>query len=180
MNRRHAIRLIALVFSLTSCANNEDIKPVVQYASCPQVAVIRDLSVYQNPAAADENNLVISVRMGNIKGGCAYDEKGNQIEAGFDVAAVRGPNTAGKRASVPFFISVLNSRDEVVKKETYEIPIVFEDNNRQMRMNVPVNPLVATPPGDDPTQYRILIGFQLSSEQVDANNAFFQNTPSPR
>lgn len=147
-------------------------------SNCPQVAVIRDLSVYQHPPAADENTLVISARMGNISGGCSYDDKGNLVQAHFDVVAVRGLQTAGKRAAIPFLISVLDSKDQVVRKETYEIPVVFEGDSRDFRTRVPINPRVALPQGTDASQYRVLIGFQLSKDQVDANTRFFSQMPA--
>ena len=148
-------------------------------SNCPQVAVVRDLSVYQHPAAADENTLVISARMGNISGGCSYDDKGNLVQAHFDVVAIRGVQTAGKRAALPFLISVLDAKDQVVRKETYEIPVVFEGDSRNFRTSVPINPRVALPQGADASQYRVLIGFQLSKEQVDANTKFFNQHPGP-
>jgi hypothetical protein len=177
-------RLVAsslLLFSLAACGTSDstDSANGPLPTSCPQVAVIRDLSVYQYPPAADESNLVISARMGNIKGGCSYDEKGNMIEASFQVASIHGANTAGHRARVPFFISVLDASDNVVRKEVYEIPVVFEGNSRETYNSVPINPRVALPSGADASQYRVFLGFQLTKEQVDANHRFFEQFPKP-
>lgn len=184
----HILLAPALLLGLSACSTFESINPFsggssaapLASTACPQVAIIRDLSVYQNPPAADDMNLVISARMGNVRGGCGVDEKGSVIEGGFDVVAVRGANTAGRRAAIPFFISVLDAQDQVIRKETYEIPIVFEGSQLQQRMTVPVNPTIALPPGADAANYRVFIGFQLSREQVDANQAFFEQTPQAR
>lgn len=166
--------------SVNPFSSSEPSKTVAATTGCPQVAIIRDLSVYQNPPAADDLNLVISARMGKVRGGCTIDAKGSAIEGGFDVVAVKGSNTAGRRAAIPFFISVLDANEQVVRKETYEIPIFFEGTSTQQSMNVPVNPTIAIPDGADASTYRVFIGFQLSREQVEANHNFFEQNPSAR
>lgn len=174
MKRFIALPLLALF--LTSCGSSGP-EPL-PISNCPQVAVVRDLSVYQHPPAADESSLIISARMGNVRTGCSIDDKGKKIDGGFDVIAVRGANTAGKRAAMPFFVSVVDNNDQVIKKEVYEIPVVFENNERQKTMNIPVNPNAGIPDGD-PSQYRVLIGFQLSPEQLKANMDYFAQTAVP-
>lgn len=174
--RRLPLSALLCAVALSACGTFDD-EEAPKQTSCPQVAVVRDLSVYQHPPMADENNLVISVRMGNIKGICAIEDDGNTVEASFDVVAQRGMNTAGRRAAVPFFISVLDAQDNVVKKETYEIPVVFEGGETTKKMNIPINPRVGIPAGENPANYRVLLGFQLSPEQRSANEAFFSALP---
>lgn len=175
----HFVLVFFALGFLAACADDAP-PPAVKPAStgCPQVAVIRDLSIYQNPPAANENDMVISVRMGNIKGGCAVDEKGSAIDASFDVVALRGSGTLGHNMEIPFFISVLDAQDNVVRKETYEVPVHFEGEGRMVKGTIPVNPTVALPVGADGADYRVLIGFQLSPEQVNANHRFFEQMPT--
>lgn len=177
MKRFLALCLLAL--PLVSCSTSEPEPQPLPINDCPQVAVVRDLSVYQHPPAADENTLVISARMGNVQTGCSLDETGKRIDGGFDVIAIRGTNTAGRRAAMPFFVSVVDQNDTVVKKEVYEIPVRFEGDQREMKINIPVNPKVGIPEGGDPKQYRVLIGFQLSQEQLNANTSYFSHVASP-
>jgi hypothetical protein len=174
---KRLLPLALLTFGLAACSAIDEAEMPIASTSCPQVAVIRDLSVYQHPPRSDETNLVVSARMGNIQGGCSIDKNTGTVKAGFDVVALRGINTAGRRAVLPFFVSVLDTKDTVVKKETYEIPVVFDGAQRLLTMHIPVNPNIAAPAGEDPSQYRVLIGFQLSSEQVDANAAYFGSKP---
>jgi hypothetical protein len=177
MKRLFALSLLAL--PLVSCSSAPEPLPM---SACPQVAIVRDLSVYQHPPAADENNLVISARIGNIQAGCSVDANKRLIDGGFDVVAVRGANTAGRRATIPFFVSVVDSNDAVLKKETYEVPVFFENNERQLKMNVPLNPSTGIPDGYDTSQVRVLVGFQLTPEQLKANTNYFGQiaTPTPQ
>lgn len=184
ITRVYAISIIAL--ALASCSSDETPVPPPPALTngCPKVAIIRDLSVYQHPAAADESNLVISARMGNLKSNCRVDENGNAVEdpmlqSGFDVVALRGSNTAGKRAAMPFSVSVVDENDQVIKKEIYEIPILFHDNSNELHLTVPVNPMVGLPPDQDASKYQVLVGFQLSKDQLNANTNYFSQIAEP-
>lgn len=185
---RLALSFVGVVFALgtlAACSSDRPTaEPIVTSGGCPQIAIIRDLSVYQHPAAADESNLVISARMGNVINNCKTDDDGNGVadplaQTSFDVVAIRGTNTAGKRAAMPFSVSIVDENDSVVKKEIYEIPIVFRDNSRELQLTVPVNPNVGLPSDQDPSKYRVLIGFQLSAEQLNANTAYFSQIAEP-
>lgn len=177
--------LITALGTLTACSWDPPTpEPIVTAGGCPQIAIIRDLSVYQHPAAADESNLVISARMGNVVNNCKTDDQGNGVadplaQTSFDVVAIRGANTAGKRAAMPFSVSVVGENDKVLKKEVYEIPIQFRDNSRELQLTVPVNPNMGLPGDEDPSKYRIYIGFQLSAEQLKANTAYFSQIAEP-
>src|SRR5262249_22221948 len=72
--KRFALPLLALL-ALAACDTWDDMwngspsqTPAIAtgtMSGCPQVAVIRDLSVYQNPPAGDETSLIVNARMGN-------------------------------------------------------------------------------------------------------------------
>ncbi len=187
-HRRSGLPLVILTTmlgTLTACSSEPSTpEPIVTAGGCPQIAIIRDLSVYQHPAAADESNLVISARMGHVINNCKTDNDGNGVsdplaQTSFDVVAIRGANTAGKRAAMPFSVSVVDENDKVIKKEIYEIPIQFRDYGRELQLTVPVNPNVGLPSDQDPSKYRVYIGFQLSAEQLRANTAYFSQIAEP-
>lgn len=184
MKRFFAFCLLALPLASCSSDGPREATPVVTPGGCPTMAIIRDLSVYQHPAAADDTNLVISARMGNLQVNCRTDEDGNAVsdplkQTSFDVVALKGAYTAGKRAAMPFSVSVVDANDQVIKKEIYEIPIVFHENSRELHLTVPVNPNVGLPGDQDPSKYQVLIGFQLSAEQLKANTAYFSQIGQP-
>jgi hypothetical protein len=146
-------------------------------SGCPQVAVVRDLSIYQNPPAANESNLILTARMGHIKGGCSADGGNVTVNSTVDFVALRGDKSASTRASLPFFVSVLDTQDNVVSKKVYEVPVDFENNAKDVRITSPIEASFAVKSGEDATGYRVLLGFHLSAEQVDANTRFFSQMP---
>jgi hypothetical protein len=145
-------------------------------SGCPQVAVIRDLSVYQNPPAADENNLVLTARMGNVRGGCSANAAGVAVNAMIDIVAMKGVASSSTHASLPFFVSVLDKADNVILKKIYEVPVDFENGSTQQRISSPIQPQFSIKPGEDGAGYRVLVGFHLNPAQVDANSRFFGST----
>ena len=155
----------AVLVTLSACTSEPSTpQPIVTAGGCPNIAIIRDLSVYQHPAAADESNLVISARMGHVINNCKTDEDGNGVadplaQTSFDVVAIRGTNTAGKRAAMPFSVSIVDENEQVIKKEIYEIPILFRDNSRELQLTVPVNPNIGLLGDQDPSKYQVLFGF---------------------
>jgi len=145
-------------------------------SGCPQVAVIRDLSVYQNPPAGDENNLVLTARMGHVRGGCSANAAGVAVDAMIDIVAMKGRASSSTHASLPFFVSVLDKSDNVILKKIYEVPVDFENGAQESRISSPIQPQFTIKPGEDGAGYRVLIGFHLNPAQVDANSRFFGNT----
>ncbi len=148
------------------------------------MAIVRDLSIYQHPPAADESSLVVTARMGNLIHNCQTDEDGNGVsdplaQTSFDVVALRGINTAGRRAAMGFSVSVLDENQHIIKKEVYEIPVQFRDNNRSLELTIPVNPNVGLPTDQAPSTFQVLIGFQLNAEQLKANTAYFSQIAEP-
>jgi hypothetical protein len=175
-------KLLALTFcalSLSACSwlglEDDDVPPpVAANTICPQVASVRELSIYQHPPAANEDNLVINARMGKIKTTCGGVGDGMKIESSFDVIAIKGINSQGHLANLPFFVSVVNAQDEVEHKDLYEIPVEFENGAGQLRINIPFSTTVT---GNNAMQKRVLIGFNLSPEQVQANSSFMGTAP---
>ncbi len=185
MRRILPIALLALTLPLASCSwfdwmnpwSGDSSAPAsssaatdATFAGCPQVASIRDLSLYQNPAVATDDQLVVNVRMGNVKSTCSSVSDGFKVDASFDVAALRGAASQAKNLSIPFFVSVVNAKDEILQRDTYEIPLTFDGDTKQMRVNTPFSINV---PSSDGNTNRVLIGFQLSQDQLNANASFF-------
>jgi hypothetical protein len=186
MQRNALFLLPFLALALSSCSTMNDSwdsvfgggsEPLGKTSACPQVAVIRDLSVYQNPAAADETTLIYSARMGNVRGNCSVDENGLTVNATAELVALRGINGTSGNVTLPFFVSVLDAKENVISKKSFDVNVSFDNSERQSRVSIPLKPRINLVPGQDGSTYRVLAGFELSADQVDANTRFFSRTP---
>ncbi|HVY12500.1 MAG TPA: hypothetical protein VHB73_02925 [Alphaproteobacteria bacterium] len=191
MNRSASTLLFSLLLALTLTACDtmssawndvagDDMPPANALPSpgCPQVAVIRSLSIYQNPPQADENTLVLTARMGKLRSSCESNEAGVTVNASFDVAAMKGQNSASNHVSIPFFVSVVDAGDNVISKNVYEIPLDFDDGAMEAHVTTPIQPQFNVRPGESGAKYRVLVGFHLNPSQIDANARFFGEIPS--
>jgi hypothetical protein len=87
------------------------------------------------------------------------------------LAVTRGPVAQGSAISVPYFIAV--TRDgAVISKQSLQAVAQFPDNGDKVLVKTdPVSldlPVTRARPG---TSYRIEVGFQLTSQQLDYNRA---------
>jgi hypothetical protein len=185
--RRNALFFLPfLALALSSCSTVNDSwdgvfggggEPLGKTSACPQVAVVRDLSIYQNPPSADESTLIYSARMGNVRGNCAVNEGGLAVNATAELVALRGINGTSGSVTLPFFVSVLDPKDNVLDKRSYDVNVTFDNSERQSRASIPIKPQINLARGQDGSGYRVLVGFELSADQVDANTRFFSKTP---
>ncbi len=150
--------------------------PAYSYAGCPKVELIKELTIYQHPPQATDATLVINTRMGKLQSKCGSTTDGFLVDGRFDILALRGAASASKLANLPFFVSVVNEKEEILQRDIYDIPITFEDGKPTVRMTIPFSVPVpkASETGALP---RVFIGFHLGQEQLEANTKLFNAAP---
>jgi len=150
---------------------------------CPQVAILRDLGTLRDfgkekPAATQ---LVAAARMHDIGGDCGYQDKGIDIAFRVSFTAVKGPHLSGDRAQFPFFIAVVNPNGEILNKDQMTEEFYFKtDDTKTVTREEPLHVFIPMPKEKhaDGPNYRVLIGFQLTEEQLnDIRSA--ENKKSP-
>lgn len=169
---------LCLSLGLAACSwfdfsSEDDTPPPADYSSCPQLSVVRELSIYQNPAQSNEDTLVMNAVMGKPRSTCGGTSDGLQVNGSIDVLATKGPNAKNTIDNLPFFVSVVDASNRVLRKDLYEIPVDFENGRQQLRTSVPFSIAVPLKQGESGTAYRVLAGFNLEAEQVNANMAYF-------
>ncbi|MSO90768.1 MAG: hypothetical protein EXR01_04165 [Acetobacteraceae bacterium] len=140
--------------------------------SCPRVVIVADaadLSRYRATGGQDLTDLVLDGRIVGFKGGCERENRDYvRTNLTVDLRLTRGP--AGVRASqVSYFVAVREG-DLILDKRTYTLGIQFPENQDQMRMTGPeTSLLVAVSKEKSGAAYDVLIGFQLSAEELALN-----------
>jgi hypothetical protein len=165
--------LIALAMPLTACGHDdkddeakiekadEDAKKITPI--CPQVAIVRELQSiedYGREAAAPEQ-LVASAHLRKIDGDCAYVKGGIDVKFELGALAERGPRLGGKHTEFPYFIAVVNPEQTILNKDTANVSFTFSGDKHTPR---------AKDKRKDGPDYQVLIGFQLTQEQLDASH----------
>jgi hypothetical protein len=156
---------------LTSCSTSG---PRVQI--CPVVSFVDGLdraTVFRAEGGADLSNVLFSAEVKELKAICQFGRKGATVSAKFLLIADRGLGDHERIARPDYFVAVTNPQGDILAKEVFQAEIPFSDNRRRVGRNEEVEPFLPYQ-GDsgDFTGYRVLIGFQLSAEQVAFNKRF--------
>lgn len=161
--------LLALV--LSACASKT---PRVE--ACPIVSFVDGLdrvTTFGAGGGADLSNVAYSAAMTRLGAVCSFGRKGATVTAEFLLLADRGPADRERVARPIYFVAVTNPAGDILAKEIFESEIPFADNRRRVGRKEEVEPFLPSSSGSrDFTGYRVLIGFQLSKEQVEFNRKF--------
>lgn len=147
---------------------------------CPEIELVRDLKElhqFSGHNNYDHNDKIATVTLVEIDGQCQY--RGNEMALRIDMTfdAVLGPKSRifdqdQPTISYPYFIAITDSTGEIVDKELHGVSLRFSsDENSKTHIEdfkkiVNLNNLSGTPP------YIIMVGFQLSPEELHYNQVY--------
>ncbi len=137
---------------------------------CPQVAILRDVERVEDYGreAADPSNLVAIAVMKKIDGSCKYDDDGVNVVFDLGLAAEKGPRLGSDQISFPFFVSLVTPEDKVRAKEMMTVLFAFPSGGKLVEKTEPLRVFLPLKPEEDASSYRVLLGFQLTEEQLQA------------
>lgn len=146
---------------------------------CPQVELVDDLSSisdFTHPAKMTPEFLVSRVDLGSAESTCKLSNSSAVVDLKLIFNGMLGPKGKIKSSdkpffSYPYFIALTAPNGKIMAKEIFAAPLSFNANENEhvyfenLRQIIPIkNKTVAN-------RYKILIGFQLSPEQLAYNRA---------
>ncbi len=169
--------LLSLVFllGLAACASSGD-----GSRQCPRMAALRDLQQWTDfgglkPA---KENLVVAARLDPPQGSCSFRE--GRIEADLDltIRTYRGPRAARESVQVPYFAAVIDAQDKVIIKQGFTVEIGVPSGKTPREATEKLRLVIPNEQKLDGTAWRILVGLQLTPQQVAFNRGDFSE-PKP-
>lgn len=144
------------MLALSGCAENEGFK-----AGCPNVGILRDAGTLRT----DQGVAVLS----GIFANCAYDDTHVRIAANLDISG--RVNEGGSATSLPvtYFVSVVDPNRNVITKKNFSTTIPL--NGGKGMVQETLEQTIPVPKTVDARWYEVLVGFQITPEQADANRA---------
>jgi hypothetical protein len=141
---------------------------------CPMVGVLNETDhvTLLSGAGTDLTDVVARAEMGRVVSQCSYniDESTITVDLAFDGVAELGPAATSRDLNLKAFVAVTRRYETFDKKQVYDIPVNFPAGQRQVRFVKTVDGTVLPYGGTaDGRIYQILIGFQLTQEQLDYN-----------
>jgi|GEM_PF-976883 len=160
-----ALGVLWLVLSLTACSSDKEKKAE---RLCPQTAIIRELEHVMDYGVEtpDSKTLVATALMKKVTGRCEYTDTG--VDVGFEliVAAGKGPRLGGDKVNFPFFVSILTPEQKIVAKEQMTAEFSFSGSSKVTEQIEQLHVFIPMDKDADGTNYQVLMGFQLSEDQL--------------
>lgn len=141
---------------------------------CPQVGVLgeADHITLLRGAGTDLTDIVARAEIGRVASKCTYNVSDATItvDLAFDGIAERGPAATAQDLTFNVFVAVTRRFSTLDKKQVYQIPVSFPAGERRARFIQSVDGTVLPYGGEaDGRIYQVLVGFQLTAEQLAYN-----------
>jgi len=150
--------------------------------NCPGVSSIVETSigtVFLPGKPVDPSNILYTIEITDVHGTCDVDKPAINSSTDVDITfrATRGPNGGGANYKVPYFVSISQS-DRILAKKVYSIDFAFAPGETTTTFTDTVKSADVAAAKDKKTfDYLVLVGLQLTKEQLDFNRASGRLTP---
>lgn len=175
-NSRWAKPLIVGILSaglVSACTSSEQIE-LQQALPCPSVGVLsgtENLTLFSG-RGNDVTDIVLKAEIERVVNRCEYDIDDGiiYVDLAFRGSAEIGPAATSREITVPVFIALTEIDARVLRKDEFQLTLAFEGNQRATSFIHTIEetkvPYVARIDG---SAYEILVGFQLTPEQLAFN-----------
>jgi hypothetical protein len=187
MMRRSSLIAPLLLLPLAACQTTTASQKAL---SCPDVSVLADAAsvvkfapgTAPGSSAAAQSQVILTADMTPPVYTCDYDEEAHSGKVDLTLLVRLAPGAAAAQAAgtrLDMFASILAPDGTVQSKQTYaHILTADEVASRVVNEKVDEYPLSVAADGK-PYRYRLLVGFQLSPEELAYERARHNQTSSP-
>jgi hypothetical protein len=144
--------------------------------NCPAVSSIVETSigtVFRPGTIADPSNVLYTVEITDMHAKCDVDKPGLNSDSTVTVSfrATRGPNGGEAHYKIPYFIAI-SETDRILAKKIYSIEFTFQPGQTTTTFSDSIGSVAVSAGKDKKTfDYLVLVGLQLSEEQLKFNRA---------
>jgi hypothetical protein len=149
---------------------------------CPSAGVLSDtaiLTVFRAGAPADPSGEAYTATINTVKSSCEYAKGASTADAAFTftVRVVRAPSPDGATYVLPYYFAITQG-DRILNKRNATLKITFAPGSAEAsdEESLP-NTILTLEPGHPPTDYELLVGFQLSDAERAYNQKRGRYTP---
>ena len=166
-----AIALAALAH--TACAGTQTAE-----LPCPNVAIVADaadVTKFLPGPGRDLTDVVTEARIDDFDGFCTtYTDAGSrqvEVELRLVIIARRGPANRDRQAELEYFVAIGDRNNAILAKATFARSFGFEGNRATSSVVEELAQHIPLRNGETGANFNILIGFQLSDEELQYNRA---------
>ena len=133
---------------------------------CPLSAVLSEASKVTFLAGGDIMAMTADMSPPKLK--CNYEPstRVDEVDLTFPLVMTKGRAATSDDVQLSYFIALVNMAGEVLAKHVYQRPTSFGGKQSVIATESVENFVLTLGPGTKPTDHRILIGFQLTPDQL--------------
>lgn len=162
-----------LLLGLAGCGGSNEAQQA--QLKCPQIDVPAEVGAYyltRNPASAEARDVLATARITNTYGDCKYTDKDVTVAVDVEFTTLRGPAAwLEKDFPATYFVAVTDSQNRILDKATFNVslPMPKLSVSPREQKREPLEQVIPLANRRDGAGYRIIIGFQLSPQEVEVN-----------
>jgi hypothetical protein len=171
---RGAVVLAAILpMALLGCGNNTRSTLPIACVQPTLVSQGADLTRYAQGAGRDLTAVEFDARLAGLNGSCApgRGERSIVMSLTAEFSVERGPAATSRIVRLPWFVAVVDAQTETILNEVRFVDqMSFERNEtRQTGASEPVQLVLPVGDGRRMQDYRIMVSFQLTPEELAEN-----------
>ncbi len=169
---------------LPALMSGEDSADNLTYSGhCPAVDKMHELSMlseFTNPSDPSEENLISRAAIANLETTCNYDERSVTVDLKMTFDGILGPRGRSSENdkpfySYPFFIAIAENNGRILAKEIFAASMTYDRGENRHTYYENMRQIIPLEYRDRGNRYKIIIGFQLSPDQLAYNRRQIRN-----
>ncbi len=164
------LAILGLAVALTGCSTEK--KERKARMICPATAVVSGtgtLTRFADGPGRTEDDIVYRAEISNLAIACQKRGDGIDATISFEISAWPGPADTTGAARIPFFVAVATKDNRMVAKKVFFSEHRFTADGKPSRFRERFTQFVPGTKEKPAKDYEILIGFQLSPDQLEYN-----------
>jgi hypothetical protein len=143
--------------------------------NCPTMAALLDASsmtVFRQGTTPDPANVLYNVRIVEVSGKCDFNKKKRSADTDLTITfrATRAPTGEAVQYTAPYFVGITEGTERVMARQAYSVPFEFAPGQASITFTDNVkDAYVAAKYGSLPYDYQVLVGLQITKEQLEYN-----------
>ncbi len=146
-------------------------------ANCPQLKILGELSgisQFSNPKTPKMDELISSAKFSALDATCSVAPNSVTLEISLDFDGTLGPvgmKNGGSEANYtyPYFLSVITPGGQILSKDVFALSMIYDSGSIQMHKQDRLRQTIPLMPGQNASDFQIVVGFQLSEDELNYN-----------
>jgi len=160
---------LGLAAALGACSSESET------VTCPRSAIMPDLQAvvrFKPGAGRADTDAAYGVRLLTVPMACHFEKKDKSLDiAGkLGISAIR-TDTLTKDAQVDYFVAIVNRSDTIIGKREFTLDLKWSGDQRRIEITDELHLVIPLAAGTSGADYAILLGFQLTPEELEYNRA---------